>query len=331
MSESVYQPANPESVFTYGAPQLKFGSGAADEIGYDLSSTGARRVSSSPTRASAATGLPAAGRRPDGRFGIEAVVFDGAHVEPTDESLQYAVDWAREHGPWDAYRRRRRRLEHRHRQGDQPDDDESRRADGLHQQARRRGQERRSNPLNPLVAVPTTTGTGSESTTICVLDVLSLKVKTGISHAAAAADAGRDRPALTLTQPPGVTACGRHGHPLPRAGELHRAAVHDLREEAARGAGALLRRQPDRRHVVGEGDDACSPSAFRQAVRHGADDDARGRRWRWPRRSPAWASATPACTSRTPTPTRSPAGSRTSTPRTTRPTSRWCRTACRWP
>jgi len=35
-----YQPAHPESVFTYGAPQLKFGSGAADEIGYDLSLTG---------------------------------------------------------------------------------------------------------------------------------------------------------------------------------------------------------------------------------------------------------------------------------------------------
>jgi alcohol dehydrogenase class IV len=39
-----YQPAHPESVFTYGAPQLKFGSGAADEIGYDLSLTGAKRV-----------------------------------------------------------------------------------------------------------------------------------------------------------------------------------------------------------------------------------------------------------------------------------------------
>ena len=41
---------------------------------------------------------------------------------------------------------------------------------------------------------PTTTGTGAESTTICVLDVLALRVKTGISHAAAAADPGRGRP-----------------------------------------------------------------------------------------------------------------------------------------
>ena len=61
-------------------------------------------------------------------------------------------------------------------------------------------------PLLPLVAVPTTTGTGSESTTICVLDVLALQVKTGISHARAAPHAGGRRPALTLTQPAKVTA-----------------------------------------------------------------------------------------------------------------------------
>jgi alcohol dehydrogenase class IV len=37
------------------------------------------------------------------RFGIEAHVYDGVHVEPTDASLQQAIDHATEHGPWDAY------------------------------------------------------------------------------------------------------------------------------------------------------------------------------------------------------------------------------------
>src|SRR6478609_3207873 len=53
-----YHPADPESVFTYGAPQLKYGPGAAEEIGYDLSLTGARRVLVVTDPGIAATGTP---------------------------------------------------------------------------------------------------------------------------------------------------------------------------------------------------------------------------------------------------------------------------------
>ena len=59
------------------------------------------------------------------------------------------------------------------------------------------------------MAVPTTTGTGSESTTICVLDVLALKVKTGISHARLRPTLAVVDPDLTMSQPAMVTAsCG---------------------------------------------------------------------------------------------------------------------------
>ena len=61
-------------------------------------------------------------------------------------------------------------------------------------------------PLLPLIAMPTTTGTGSESTTICVLDVLSQHVKTGISHVKLRPTMAIVDPSLTLTQPSMVTA-----------------------------------------------------------------------------------------------------------------------------
>ena len=38
------RPDHEETIFTWGAPPLKFGVGAADEIGFDLSGFGVRRV-----------------------------------------------------------------------------------------------------------------------------------------------------------------------------------------------------------------------------------------------------------------------------------------------
>lgn len=200
-----YQPTHPESVFTYGAPQLKFGSGAADEIGYDLSLTGARRVLVVTDPGLAATGTPQRVADQMAQFGIEAHVFAGSHVEPTDESLQRAIDYAKDSGPWDAFVA----------VGGGSSIDTAKAINLLTTNPGElmdyinvpvgRGLAP-VNPLKPLIAVPTTTGTGSESTTICVMDVLSLKVKTGISHARMRPMLAVIDPDLTLTQPPGVTA-----------------------------------------------------------------------------------------------------------------------------
>jgi hydroxyacid-oxoacid transhydrogenase len=203
-----YQPTHPESVFTYGAPHLKFGSGAADEIGYDLNLTGARRVLVVTDPGLAATGIPQRVADQMTRFGMAAQVFDGSHVEPTDESLQRAIDYAKANGPWDAFvavgggssidTAKAINLMTTN-PGDLMDYVNVPVGKGLAP----------VNPLKPLIAVPTTTGTGSESTTICVMDVLSLKVKTGISHARLRPMLAVIDPDLTLTQPPGVTAaCG---------------------------------------------------------------------------------------------------------------------------
>ena len=95
------EPAPAESVFTYGAPQLKFGAGAADEIGFDLSRYGVKRVLVVTDQGVAATGLPQRVADQMAQFDIEAHVFDGVHVEPTDVSLTEAVEQARASGPWE--------------------------------------------------------------------------------------------------------------------------------------------------------------------------------------------------------------------------------------
>jgi alcohol dehydrogenase class IV len=199
-------PGVPESVFTYGAPQIKFGSGASDEIGFDLSQYGGvKRVLVVTDPGVSATGHPQRVADQMAQFGIEARVWDGAHVEPTDVSLQEAIDAARTSGPWDAYVA----------VGGGSAIDTAKAINLLTTNPGElmdyinvpvgKGQAP-VNPLRPLVAVPTTTGTGSESTTICVMDVLALKVKTGISHARLRPTLAVIDPDLTCTQPAGVTA-----------------------------------------------------------------------------------------------------------------------------
>ncbi|MGW3772244.1 hydroxyacid-oxoacid transhydrogenase [Actinomadura verrucosospora] len=194
-----------ETVFTYGAPQLKFGSGAADEIGFDLAQFGARRVLVVTDAGIAATGGPHRIADAMRAYGIEAAVFEGVRVEPTDASMRAAVEHARATGPYDAYVAVGG--------GSSIDTakavnllttNEGDLADYLNPPVGAgRAPER---PLLPLVAVPTTTGTGAESTTVCVLDVLDLRVKTGISHPRLRPALAVVDPELTMSQPPGVTA-----------------------------------------------------------------------------------------------------------------------------
>ena len=185
------------------------------------------------------------------------------------------------------------------------------------------------NPLAPLVAVPTTTGTGSESTTICVLDVVAQKVKSGISHPRLRPTLAVVDPRLTLTQPAGVTAAA--GMDI---------LCHALESWTARPFSSYERKQPDQRvpycganpiaDMWAEKALRLLAGSFRTAVLDGADEHARDR-WPWLRRSRGWASATPACTSRTPTPTPSPGRCVTSSRRATPTTTRWCRTEWRSP
>jgi hydroxyacid-oxoacid transhydrogenase len=273
-ASTTYQPANPESVFTYGAPALKFGTGAADEIGYDLSLTGAKRVLVVTDPGVAATGHPQRIADQMSQFGIEAHVFDGSHVEPTDESLQQAIEYARSTGPWDAFVA----------VGGGTSIDTAKAVNLLTSNPGELmdyvnvpvgGGKAPVNPLKPLIAVPTTTGTGAESTTICVMDVLSLKVKTGISHVRLRPTLAVIDPLLTLTQPAGVTAAA--GMDI---------LCHALESYTARPYTSFERKRPEQRvpycgsnpiaDMWSEKAMSLLAQSFRSAVRDG-DDDARSR------------------------------------------------------
>ena len=58
----MYHPTVPESVFTYGAPALKFGPGCSDEIGFDLAQYDVHRVLVVTDPGVAATGHPQGSR-----------------------------------------------------------------------------------------------------------------------------------------------------------------------------------------------------------------------------------------------------------------------------
>lgn len=60
-------------------------------------------------------------------------------------------------------------------------------------------------PMKPLIATPTTAGTGAESTTMCVVDTRTMHLKAGISHPSLRPDLALIDPATTLTLPPEVT------------------------------------------------------------------------------------------------------------------------------
>jgi hydroxyacid-oxoacid transhydrogenase len=262
-----------ESIFTYGAPALKFGDGAADEIGYDLAQLGARRALVITDPGVAATGLPARIADQMARFDVEAAVFDGVRVEPTDDSMRTAAEWARANGPWDAFVA----------VGGGSSIDTAKAVNLLltnpgdlldYVNAPVGGGQAPVNPLRPLVAVPTTTGTGAESTTVCVMDVLAQRVKSGISHARLRPTLAVVDPLLTLTQPAAVTASA--GMDI---------LCHALESYTARPYDSVARKQPEQRvpycganpvsDMWSEKALSLLAGSFRRAVQHGDELDAR--------------------------------------------------------
>ncbi len=194
-----------ETVFTYGAPSLKFGSGASHELAHDLAELGVSRVLLVTDAGVAATGHPGRIAEQLAAAGLAVTTYDGSRVEPTDASLAEAVYFARDAGPFDAVLA----------VGGGSSIDTAKAVSLLTTNPGEvldyvnppvGGGRAPTESLLPLVAVPTTTGTGSESTTVCVLDVVAQHVKSGISHPRLRPTLAVVDPDLTMSQPTMVTA-----------------------------------------------------------------------------------------------------------------------------
>lgn len=198
------KPTINESVFTWAAPPLKFGSGAIEEIGPEVGVRGARSVLVLTDPRVAETAVTARVRASLDAAGINVVHFDRVGVEPTDKSIAEAVDFALR-CEWDCLiavgggsaidTAKAVKLLTAH-SGDLLDFVTPPIGKGMAP----------TQPMRPLVAVPTTAGTGSESTTICVVDLLRMHLKAGISHPSLRPDLALIDPTTTLTLPPEVTA-----------------------------------------------------------------------------------------------------------------------------
>ncbi len=262
-----------ETVFTYGAPALKFGTGSSAEIGHDLAASGARRVLLVTDPGVAATGHPARIADQMTARGLAVTTYDAARVEPTDVSMRHAIRFARDGGPFDAIVA----------VGGGSAIDTAKAVNLLTTNPGELtdylnppiGEGRApSVPLLPLVAVPTTTGTGSESTPVCVLDVLEHHVKTGISHPMLRPTAAVVDPDLTFSQPAMVTAAAGMD-----------VLSHALESFTARWFADFPAKQPEQRvpycganpiaDVWAERSLSLLSGAFRTAVHDGTDREAR--------------------------------------------------------
>jgi hydroxyacid-oxoacid transhydrogenase len=194
-----------ESRFTVETSSIKFGPGATREIGYDMTQLGGRRVM-------VVTDPYLSGTEPVARAlealkgaAIDAVLFDQVRVEPSIESFQEAIAFATE-GRFDGFVA----------VGGGSTIDTAKAAN-LYATFPAEFLTYVNSPvgkaqpvpgkLKPLIAVPTTAGTGSEATHVAIFDYTPLHAKTGIAHRALIPALGVVDPENTRTQPSQVAAC----------------------------------------------------------------------------------------------------------------------------
>lgn len=191
--------------FEMAASNLRYGPGVTSEIGKDLNDLGANKVmvltdpnlSKLPAVATAIKSLE--------DEAVDYTLYDQVRVEPTDQSFKDAIAFAAG-GSFDAFvaigggsvidTAKAANLYSTY-----PTDDFL-----LYVNAPIGKGEPIPGPLKPLFAIPTTAGTGSETTGVAIFDLVEMHAKTGIANRALKPTLGIVDPENTLTMPPMVTA-----------------------------------------------------------------------------------------------------------------------------
>ena len=194
-----------ETAFSMDTSSIKYGPGVTREVGWDMEEQGAHRVM-------VVTDTNLSDKEPVSvtlealrKHSIEAVLYDQVSVEPTDASFKEAIKFAVK-GKFDGLIA----------VGGGSSIDTAKAAnlystypaDFMTYVNPPIG---RGKPipglLKPLVAVPTTAGTGSETTGVAIFDYLEMNVKTGIAHRALRPIKGIVDPNNTRSLPKMVAAC----------------------------------------------------------------------------------------------------------------------------
>ena len=195
-----------EIAFEMAASGIRFGRGVTREIGMDLAEMKAARVM--VLTDSVLSKLPPVARVQESLADnkINFTLFDRVRVEPTDESFKEAIEFAA-NGEFDAFvavgggstmdTAKAVNLYSTYPPSDFLDYLDPPIGKGLPVPG----------SLKPLIAVPTTAGTGSETTGVAIFDLVGLHAKTGIAHR-------RLKPTLGVLDPRTLELCPlRSPHP----------------------------------------------------------------------------------------------------------------------
>ena len=194
-----------ETAFTMDTSAIKFGPGSTREVGFEIARLGAKRVAVVTDPRMARLRPVAVVLESLRAEGIDAVLFDEVEVEPTDESFKAAIEFAAE-GDFDGFVS----------VGGGSSIDTAKAAnlystypaDFLTYVNAPIGQGAPvPGPLKPHIAVPTTSGTGSETTGVSIFDLLEMKAKTGLAHRALRPTMGVVDAENSRTLPGMVAAC----------------------------------------------------------------------------------------------------------------------------